>query len=83
LEAAGHLGWTKRYHTRFSWKSERGFPDLVLVRPPRLIIAELKRDDRDTTAEQEDWLSTLRLVPGIEVYVWRPRDYDEVIRILR
>lgn len=82
LKAASTLGWLC-YHTRFSWKSEPGYPDITLVRGARLIFAELKRDDKDPTPEQELWLKALGQVPAVEVYVWRPRDWDDVQRILR
>lgn len=32
------------YHTRYSIRSEAGFPDWVLVAPRRLVIAECKRE---------------------------------------
>lgn len=61
-----------------------GLPDLVMVRPPRLIFAELKRQARGViTALQQAWLEDLRGVPGIEVYTWRPGDVDHVYAMLR
>lgn len=82
LEAARALKW-KAYHTYDSRKSAPGFPDLVLVRPPRLIYAELKSEKGKLTAEQELWLGTLGLVPGVETYCWRPADLQEAILTLR
>lgn len=57
------LGW-RAYHTRDSRRSESGFPDLVLVRPPRLIFAELKRQSAKSqpTAEQQAWLDDVNAV---------------------
>lgn len=37
------LGWAE-HHTYDSRRSPAGFPDLVLLRPPRLILAEVKTD---------------------------------------
>lgn len=54
-----------------------GFPDLVMVRPPRLMFVELKGKTGQTSDAQADWLSTLSKVDGeIEVYVWRPNDWE-------
>lgn len=39
-----------------------GFPDLVLLRPPELIFAELKTDKGRVKPEQEEWLADLRAV---------------------
>ena len=54
----------------------RGFPDLVLLRPPRLIFAELKSQYRKPTQEQALWLNGLDVVPNVEQYLWRPRDWQ-------
>lgn len=81
-EAAKVCGWAV-YHTWLSVRSEPGWPDLVLVRPPRLVVAELKREKGKLTERQGYWLDLLRACPGIEAYVWRPSDWDEVQRVLR
>jgi hypothetical protein len=70
-------GW-KIYHTRYSFRSAAGFPDLVLVRPPRLIFAELKRNTGTVTPEQWNWILTLKEVPGVEVCIWRPENWKDV-----
>jgi hypothetical protein len=62
-------------------QGDKGFPDLVLLRAPRLIFAELKRQRAKPSADQERWLEEL-LRAGQEAYVWRPGDWDEVQRIL-
>jgi hypothetical protein len=74
-------GWLV-YHTFNSRKSEAGFPDLVLVKPPRLVIAELKRAGEQPTIEQEAWLAALALVPGVECYLWRPADLPRIVEVL-
>lgn len=69
------FGW-KRYHTHDSRRSPKGFPDLVLVRAPRVLFIELKKADGVITPEQQDWLRALRSCwPNVETYVWRPIDY--------
>lgn len=82
-------GWLG-YHTHRSDRSPAGFPDLCLVRRERLIFAELKTDATASkpTAEQVTWLDALALVAmqgataSPEVYLWRPRDWPDVQRIL-
>ncbi|WP_376793087.1 VRR-NUC domain-containing protein [Thermoflexus sp.] len=83
VDLARLLGW-KVYRTWLSIRSPAGFPDLVLAKPGRpLILAELKTERGKLSPAQEEWLATLRQVPGIEVYVWRPGDWEEIVRVLR
>jgi hypothetical protein len=51
-----------------------GFPDLVLVRGPRLVFVELKSQVGRLTKEQLRWQEAL-LEAGAEHYVWRPMDW--------
>ncbi|HUT78006.1 MAG TPA: hypothetical protein VM285_09985 [Polyangia bacterium] len=60
-----------------------GFPDLILVRGSRLIFAELKSDKGKLTVHQEVAQATLSGIPCAEVYVWRPRDFDDIVKLLR
>jgi hypothetical protein len=76
------FGW-RRYHAWLSKHSPAGFPDACLVRPPRLIFAELKAERGKLSAEQAAWLGALRQVPGIEVYEWRPADMDVIAETLK
>ena len=64
-------GW-EAFHVYDSRRSAAGFPDLVLVRPPVLILAELKTDTGRTTPAQDEWLELLGRVPGVRVRLWRP-----------
>lgn len=82
LELAELYRW-RAYHTWRSDHSTAGFPDLVLVKPPRLIIAELKTDTGEVMPAQDAWLAELGQCPSCEVFVWRPRDWPEVERRLR
>ena len=53
------FGW-RYYHTWRSIHSPAGFPDIVMVRPPRLLFAELKAQDGKLSPEQESWLDDLK-----------------------
>jgi hypothetical protein len=83
--------------TEKGWRTpmtgDPGFPDLVMVRRGRLVFAEMKRQSGRTTAEQGAWLSDLAFVGHrgagiaeypvvVEVFVWRPSDWDEIERVL-
>lgn len=58
-------------------QGDPGFPDLVLARHPRVIFAELKTDHGVLTLTQMAWRDALG-GRGVEWYVWRPRDFEEV-----
>lgn len=75
-------GW-RVYYTTDSRRSPFGFPDLCMVRPPRLIFAELKTERGKLTPQQIEWLDDLHRVPGIEVFQWRPSDFDWIEETLR
>lgn len=84
------FGW-KIYRTWVSIHSPAGFPDLVMAREwdsgrgnGRLIFAELKSQRGKVSPEQQQWLDALALtVPGVEVYLWRPSDLDQIEDVLR
>lgn len=59
-----------------------GFPDLVLTRAGRLIFAEVKAGS-PVSIEQRQWLDHLEAVPGVEVYVWKLKDWHTVQDILK
>jgi hypothetical protein len=81
LTLARMFGW-RAYHVFDSRRSVPGFPDCVFVRRPRVIFAELKTDRGHLTDDQRDWLADLGACP-VETYVWRPRDVDRVVELLR
>lgn len=82
LDLARMFGWSS-YHPKLSKWSERGWPDLAMVRGPRLIFAELKRENGKTSEHQDHWLGLLRAVPSIEVFLWRPSDFETIAGLLR
>ena len=81
VDLAGRLRW-RVYRTWKSQHSPAGFPDLCMVRRPRVVFAELKRQDKSPTPEQQAWLDDLRAC-GHEAYLFRPSDFEEIVRILR
>lgn len=78
-----HLMRWHTYHAFLSIHSPRGWPDLALVRPPRLILAEMKSEKGKATPAQQEWLQLLEGCPGVETYVWRPSDWPDVETVLR
>lgn len=50
-----------------------GFPDLLLVRDARLIVAELKTGGGEFSEAQQDWLLAFAHT-AVERYIWRPID---------
>lgn len=82
VEIAGILGWAT-YHPWLSIHSPRGWPDLALVRPPRLVLAELKSEKGKVSEAQSRWLDLLADCDGVEVHVWRPSDFDALTEVLR
>lgn len=89
-ELASLLGWRWAHFrpakTAKGWRTamegSAGFPDLVLVRVPRLVFAELKAQRNNPTVDQVAWLDAFGQVAGVETYVWHPRDWDAVIDCL-
>ena len=82
LDLARIFGW-RAYHPMLSKWSERGFPDLTLIRPPRVVFAELKRAKGLTTVFQDEWAQLLSACPGVEYFLWRPDDLDAIAELLR
>ena len=68
-----HL-WTNKF-------SPAGFPDLLLLKSPRIVFAELKRVKGRLRPAQVEWLGRLQKC-GVEAYLWRPQDENFVIIVL-
>jgi hypothetical protein len=60
-----------------------GFPDILAIRGDTLLVAELKSDRGRVSPEQHLWLEAFRAVRRIVVVVWRPRDVDTAVEVLR
>jgi hypothetical protein len=98
IEYAHWNGWIVAHFrpamTAHGWRTPvqadgKGWPDLAIVRPPRYVAAEVKRDapteaarERQVAREQRRWLDALGACPGVEVYLWRPTDRPDIERIL-
>ncbi len=79
-----HLSGWLCYHPHDSRRSAPGFPDLVLVRQPRLLFCELKSEEGRIRPEQRTWLEALTdCVEAPETYLWRPRDLGEIQVLLK
>lgn len=84
----GHGGHGSRHDgthrpTLMQTKTGKGFPDLILVRGPDLLIRELKTDKGRLSPEQRVWIGRLEAA-GVDVAIWRPKDINEVReRLLR
>lgn len=75
------LGW-KVWHQNDSIGTRAGLPDLIMVRPPRLIFAELKSEYGRLSAAQRDAIADLLRCPQVEAYVWRPSDMGAIQEVL-
>lgn len=69
-------GWGKGRH------SPSGEPDLRMVRPPKVVFAELKQVGGKMTQKQTAALMLLNHCPGVEAYCWTPADWENVQRVL-
>jgi VRR-NUC domain len=74
------MGWRTHHHYD-SRRSSTGLPDLLLVRRPRVVWAELKSERGRLTDDQRAWIAELRAC-GQEAYIWRPSMWQDVERIL-
>jgi len=79
--AAKVFGWAV-FHQLDSVGTAPGFPDLVLIKPPRVIFAELKSEHGRLRLSQRLVLSLLARCPGVETYTWRPSDEPVIWRVL-
>ncbi len=89
LEHARLLGWRVAHFAQSrairdgafmtAQQGHKGFPDLVLLRPPRLVFVELKSRRGFVDFDQATWLNGLGTVGGVEQYVWRPADWPDAI----
>jgi hypothetical protein len=75
-------GWLY-YHTYDSRRSVSGFPDLVMVKKPRVIFAELKSSSGKLSKQQTHWKDALEACPGISYYLWTPQHWEEITHTLQ
>lgn len=92
LGEAKRRGWRSAHfrpaqNARGDWRTPvagdgKGWPDLVLLRADRVVVAELKKVGEYPRPDQRAWLDAWRAV-GAEVHVWRPTDWDAIAQVLR
>lgn len=82
VQLARHCGWLV-YHTYDARRSTPGFPDLVMLRNNRCLVVELKSVKGRVADEQRKWLAAFGRIPHIEVFVWRPGDWDAIEAVLK
>lgn len=84
LEMADRFGWMAYHHydSRRQDKRGNGFPDLVLVRAPVVVFAELKDMRRDPTPEQVAWLEELGRCQTVVAQLWRPNNLNDITRLM-
>lgn len=70
-------GWWV-WHDTDSRMNRAGLPDLILIRPPRVVFAELKSEKGRLRPAQRAVLELLDRCPGVEAYTWRPSDWEAV-----
>lgn len=75
---------------RTALSGHQGLPDYIAVRPPRLLIFELKSERGKVSPKQQEWLDILKqctpildMIPIPEVYLFRPSQLEEIVGILR
>lgn len=68
------------FHDLDSRRNEAGLPDIVAIREPRVIFAELKTMKGEATFQQRNILKKLR-ASNQETYLWRPRHLDRIDQI--
>ncbi len=84
VDLARRLSWDHVYHTHDSRHSPAGFPDLILLRDDRVVVAELKVGKNQPSAEQAQWLEAFAEA-GAEAFLWRDTDEDwqEILGVLK
>lgn len=80
LDIATAYGWWA-HHEYDSRRGTSGLPDLILLRAPRLVFAELKTNTGRVRPEQRQVMTDLA-ASGVEVGLWRPRDLSTVLAVL-
>lgn len=56
-------------------QGQRGLPDLIILGPGGILLAELKDRDGDTSAWQDAWLYKA-FEAGVRQALWRPANWE-------
>ena len=63
-------------------QGDKGFPDVIAVKGKRVLAIELKSEKaKYLTTAQWDWLEAFGKA-GVEVYAWRPSDWENIVKCL-
>ncbi len=81
VDAALTHGW-QVFHDNDSRQNRAGFPDLVLCRPPKVLIFELKSAKGRIRPEQAEWLDALAECDTISTGLVRPADLPGLLATL-
>lgn len=81
IDLARYRGYDLIYHTHDSRHSPSGFPDLILLKEERMIVAELKVGKNKLSPEQYEWLVAFSKITR-DVFVWYPEDWDEIFEVV-
>ena len=90
IQLAETTGWMV-YHVqnvkgKLRAKTSVGFPDLIMIRDGKLVVAELKSKKGRLSPDQITWLAEFNWLDGnCRVFVWRPEqwlngDIEEVLK---
>jgi hypothetical protein len=82
IDQAELVGW-RVFHDNDSRRNVPGFPDLVLVRPPRVVFMELKSATGRLRPEQHEWMDALMRCDTIASAIVRPDHLDRILQYLR
>lgn len=58
-----------------------GFPDLLMIRGPEIVVAELKCGKNKVNECQRDWLKAFEEA-RVPAYWWYPKDWEEIESVL-
>lgn len=59
----------------------KGFPDLVLLKQLRMVVAELKVRGNTVTPEQRSWIAAF-MHANVSTFVWTPDDWEQIEKVL-
>tara|TARA_R100000329_G_scaffold122194_1_gene100798 strand:+ start:17 stop:313 length:297 start_codon:yes stop_codon:yes gene_type:complete len=82
VDVAETYGWLV-FHDNDSRRNNPGFPDLVLVKPPRVVFMECKSEKGKLRPEQQVWMGHLLECDTVASAVVRPEHLDLVIEYLQ
>jgi hypothetical protein len=82
VEVAELNGWLV-FHDNDPRRNVAGWPDLVCVKPPRVLFLELKSAIGHIRPEQEVWMGALSKCDTIASGIVRPNQVDQVLDYLK